>query len=85
MRTTFIQSLIDIRRQRGDLFLLVGDLGYSVIEPFQTEFPESFYNIGVAEQNMAGIAAGIASEGNQVFTYSIGNFKGTSNNQNFRL
>lgn len=74
MRTTFIQSLIDIRRQRGDLFLLVGDLGYSVIEPFQTEFPESFYNIGVAEQNMAGIAAGIASEGNQVFTYSIGNF-----------
>lgn len=56
------------------MFLLVGDLGYSVIEPFQAEFPDSFYNIGVAEQNMAGIAAGIASEGNQVFTYSIGNF-----------
>ena len=74
MRTTFIESLISFRRQRSDVFLLVGDLGYSVIEPFQSEFPESFYNIGVAEQNMAGIAAGIASEGNQVFTYSIGNF-----------
>jgi transketolase len=74
MRTTFIQSLMSLRRQSDEVFLLVGDLGYSVIEPFQTEFPESFYNIGVAEQNMAGIAAGIASEGNQVFTYSIGNF-----------
>ena len=74
MRTVFIESLISRRRQRNDIFLLVGDLGYSVIEPFQAEFPDSFYNIGVAEQNMAGIAAGIASEGNQVFTYSIGNF-----------
>jgi transketolase len=74
MRTTFIESLICLRRQRNDVFLLVGDLGYSVIEPFQTEFPESFYNIGIAEQNMAGIAAGLASEGNQVFMYSIGNF-----------
>jgi transketolase len=74
MRTTFIESLISLRRQKNDVFFLVGDLGYSVIEPFQTEFPESFYNIGIAEQNMAGIAAGIASEGNQVFIYSIGNF-----------
>jgi len=74
MRTMFIQSLISLRRQTNSVFLLVGDLGYSVIEPFQAEFPDSFYNIGVAEQNMAGIAAGIASEGNQVFTYSIGNF-----------
>jgi transketolase len=74
MRTTFIESLISLRRQSNAIFLLVGDLGYSVIEPFQAEFPESFYNIGIAEQNMAGIAAGIASEGNQVFMYSIGNF-----------
>jgi len=74
MRTTFIQSLIALRKERDDVFLLVGDLGYTVVEPFQAEFPESFFNIGVAEQNMAGIAAGLASEGNQVFTYSIGNF-----------
>jgi transketolase len=74
MRTAFIESLIYLRRKSNNVFLLVGDLGYSVIEPFQAEFPDSFYNIGVAEQNMAGIAAGIASEGNQVFTYSIGNF-----------
>lgn len=74
MRATFIESLVSLRRENSNVFLLVGDLGYSVVEPFQSEFPDSFYNIGVAEQNMAGIAAGIASEGNHVFTYSIGNF-----------
>lgn len=74
MRNTFIQSILELRRSRKDVFLLVGDLGYSVIEPFQEEFPDSFYNIGVAEQNMAGIAAGLASEGGLVFCYSIGNF-----------
>lgn len=74
MRATFIESLISLRRKNDNVYLLVGDLGYSVVEPFQSEFPDSFYNIGVAEQNMAGIAAGIASEGNHVFTYSIGNF-----------
>lgn len=53
---------------------MVGDLGYSVVEPFAEQFPERFLNAGVAEQNMAGLAAGLASEGYHVFTYSIGNF-----------
>jgi transketolase len=52
----------------------VGDLGYSVIEPFADEFPDRFINAGVAEQNMTGLAAGMASEGYHVFTYSIANF-----------
>jgi transketolase len=52
----------------------VGDLGYSVIEPFAEEFPDRFINAGVAEQNMTGLAAGMASEGYHVFTYSIANF-----------
>jgi transketolase len=45
-----------------------------VVEPFATEFPERFLNAGVAEQNMTGVAAGLASEGWAVFTYSIANF-----------
>jgi transketolase len=56
------------------LFLIVGDLGYSVVEPFRSEFPDRFLNAGVAEQNMTGMAAGLASEGYRVFTYSIANF-----------
>ena len=74
MRATFIDCLIQFNNKGGNAFLLVGDLGYSVIEEFCNKYPRNFINVGVAEQNMAGIAAGIASEGYQVFCYSIGNF-----------
>lgn len=74
MRTAFIQELIVQARIHPDIFLVVGDLGYSVVEPFAAEFPDRFLNAGVAEQNMTGVAAGLASEGWHVFTYSIANF-----------
>jgi transketolase len=74
MRTAFIQTLIEEARRRDDVFLVVGDLGFSVIEPFAAEFPDRYLNAGVAEQNMTGVAAGLASEGWHVFTYSIANF-----------
>lgn len=74
MRTAFIQELIRQARRHPRIFLVVGDLGYSVIEPFAQEFPERFLNAGVAEQNMTSLAAGLASEGWHVFTYSIANF-----------
>lgn len=74
MRTAFIQSLIEQARTNPRLFLVVGDLGYSVVEPFAAEFPDRFLNAGVAEQNMTGVAAGLAAEGFHVFTYSIANF-----------
>jgi transketolase len=74
MRTAFIEQLIVEARKNPRIFLVVGDLGYSVVEPFAAEFPDRFLNAGVAEQNMTGLAAGLASEGFHVFTYSIGNF-----------
>ena len=74
MRTAFIEELTAQARLNPAIFLVVGDLGYSVIEPFAAEFPDRFLNAGVAEQNMAGLAAGLASEGFHVFTYSIANF-----------
>jgi transketolase len=74
MRNAFIQELVTLARQHPRVALIVGDLGYSVIEPFADEFPERFINAGVAEQNMTGLAAGMASEGYHVFTYSIANF-----------
>ncbi len=74
MRNAFIQELVALARQHPQIALIVGDLGYSVVEPFAAEFPDRFINAGVAEQNMTGLAAGMASEGYHVFTYSIANF-----------
>ena len=74
MRTTFIETLSKAASENPDIWLLCGDLGYSVLEPFAAKFPDRYLNVGVAEQNMAGIAAGIALSGKTVFIYSIGNF-----------
>lgn len=74
MRTAFIDQLIKEARKNDKIFLLVGDLGYNVIEPFANEFPNQFRNVGIAEQNMAGVAAGLAMSGFNVYFYSIGNF-----------
>ncbi|MCG2671607.1 hypothetical protein ACFPFP_32225 [Bradyrhizobium sp. GCM10023182] len=72
MRTTFIETLSQAASENPDIWLLCGDLGYSALEPFAAKFPERY--LGVAEQNLAGIAAGIALSGKTVFIYSIGNF-----------
>jgi len=74
MRTAFVRTLIDRARNDERIFLLVGDVGYSLVEPFAQEFPDRFANVGVAEQNMTGLAAGLALCGKTVFTYSLANF-----------
>ncbi len=74
MRTAFIEQLIEEAKVNDKVFLLVADLGFSVIEPFAELFPDRYLNVGIAEQNMAGIAAGLAMEGYCVYIYSIGNF-----------
>jgi transketolase len=74
MRDTFVQALTTIAAARRDVTLITGDLGFGVLEEFAQRFPSQFLNIGVAEQNMTGVAAGLALEGRTVFTYSIGNF-----------
>ena len=74
MRTTFINELTKLTANNDNIHLVVGDLGFSVIEEFRDQYPGNFINAGVAEQNMTGLAAGMASEGCHVFTYSIANF-----------
>jgi transketolase len=74
MRNAFIEELVSLAERHSHIALVVGDLGYSVVEPFADRFPNRFINAGVAEQNMTGLAAGMASEGYHVFTYSIANF-----------
>ena len=74
MRKTFIEELIEAAKKNKKIILVVNDLGYSVVEKFAKLFPKRFYNAGVAEQNMMGLASGLALEGHHVFVYSIGNF-----------
>ena len=74
MRTAFIEKITEMARKDSNLYLLTGDLGFSVIEDFKKEFPNRFYNVGIAEQTMAGIAAGLSLSGKTVFTYSIASF-----------
>jgi transketolase len=74
MRNTFVSALCDLAEQDERIWLLCGDLGYSVLEKFAERFPQRYVNVGVAEQNMTGVAAGLALAGKVVFTYSIANF-----------
>ena len=74
MRTAFVQTLRELATANERILWLVGDLGYSVAEPFAQEFPDRFVNVGVAEQNMTSIATGLALCGKVVFIYSTGNF-----------
>jgi len=73
MRDAFINELIEAAKHKN-IALVVGDLGYNVVEPFAEVFPDRFFNAGVSEQNMMGLCAGLASEGFHVFVYSIANF-----------
>jgi len=74
MRTAFINQLVQEAKANEKIFLIVGDLGFNVVEPFQQLFPKRFLNIGIDEQNMVGVATGLALNGYNVYIYSIGNF-----------
>ncbi|MBS9423348.1 transketolase family protein [Photorhabdus caribbeanensis] len=74
MRNTFIKSLCEQAEKNDKIFLLCGDLGFSVLEQFAERFPDRYLNVGIAEQNMLQVASGLALEGYKVFVYSIGNF-----------
>ena len=74
MRDSFVTTLTEIASVDRNVMLLTGDLGFGVLTKYAEEFPEQYLNVGVAEQNMTGLAAGLALEGKTVFTYSIGNF-----------
>lgn len=74
MRTRFFADLLEAAVADPNIVLITGDLGFGVIEPFVERLPTQIVNAGVAEQNMTGMAAGMALSGAKVFTYSIANF-----------
>lgn len=74
MRDTFVKTLIELGKKNQNIELLTGDLGFGVLKPYWETLPDQFTDVGIAEQNMTTVAAGMALEGKTVFTYSIGNF-----------
>jgi len=74
MRKSFITTLGKLAEANKDIWLLTADMGFGLVEQFATKFPRQYVNVGVAEQSMIGVAAGLALEGKKVFCYSIANF-----------
>jgi transketolase len=74
MRDAVVRVLHEMAGKHPEIILLTGDLGFGVLTKFKADYPRQFVNVGVAEQNMTALAAGLALEDYTVFTYSIGNF-----------
>jgi len=74
MRNAFLDTLFELAQKDERIVFVTGDLGFRVVEKLMEQRPLQFLNAGVAEQNMTGLAAGMALSGKIVFTYSIGNF-----------
>ncbi len=74
MRDIFIKTISKIAKKNRNIFLLTGDLGFKLFDPFREQNPKRFFNIGVAEANMVGIAAGLSLSGKNVYCYSIAPF-----------
>lgn len=74
MRETFIRTLSDLASRDSRILLLTADLGYTVLETFAAKNPRQYFNVGVAEQNMVGMATGLAEAGFIPFVYSIATF-----------
>ncbi len=71
MRRAFIDTLVEGARTDERVWLIVADLGFSVLEEFRKAYPDRFINVGIAEQNAVGVAAGLALSGKMPYFYSI--------------
>lgn len=74
LRKAFIQTLTKLAEKDDKILLIVGDVGFSFMEDFKARFPKQFLNAGIAEQNMMGMAAGLAVEGMKPYVYTMSNF-----------
>jgi transketolase len=77
MRNAFAAAVTELAAAEERLVLLSGDIGNRLFDSFRERFPDRFYNCGVAEANMTGVAAGMAMCGLRPFTYTITPFATT--------
>ncbi len=74
MRSTFVQTISRLAREDPKVMLVIGDTGFSVMEPFEAEFGPRFVNVGIAEQSFVSFAAGLAAAGMKPFAYNVVSF-----------
>lgn len=77
MRNAFADELTKLGQEDDRVVMLSGDIGNKLFDKFKAAQPERFFNCGVAEQNMTGLAAGMAMNGLRPFTYTITPFATT--------
>ena len=70
MRFVFVKELIKYTKKNRNVYLITSDLGYRAFEEFSKLFPKKFINVGVSENNMIGIAAGMAANGKPIYNES---------------
>jgi len=69
-----MKSLSEEMRRDSSIFFITADMGINLVESIQDEFPDRFLNVGIAEQNAIGVAAGLAESGFHPWVYTISNF-----------
>lgn len=74
LRSVFIETLSELAKNDSKVILIIADVGFSVFDDFIKRFPNQFLNVGVAEQNMMTLAAGMAREGWKPYVYTMSNF-----------
>lgn len=74
MRNTFVKTVSRLAREDPKVMLVIGDTGFSVMEPFEAEFGARFVNVGIAEQNFISFSAGLAAAGMRPFAYNVVSF-----------
>ena len=74
MRAAFSEVLVRLAKADSNVLLLTGDHGYALFDDFRRECPTQYINAGIAEQNMVGMAAGLARAGFRPFVYGLSAF-----------
>ena len=74
MRNDFVRQMLVEMKNDPAIYFLTSDLGWNALEPVEKAFPERFINVGISEQHMVSMAAGLALEGKKVLCYSIASF-----------
>ncbi|SIO67930.1 transketolase family protein [Paraburkholderia phenazinium] len=74
MRAAFSDALVALAQRDPKVLLLTGDHGYALFDPFIKACPDQYMNCGIAEQNMVGVAAGLAKAGFRPFVYGLSAF-----------
>lgn len=74
MRDAFFEALYEIAKYDKNVIVISADNGAPTLDKFAQTLPRQFFTVGIAEQQMIGMACGMALEGKRVYTYAIAPF-----------